>query len=96
MAVAKFFMPTLMENILVSKLSIFRTLLDFLIHRIKKIYVLVELINFDFAGSQWGKYNVFNYVFEKEVKLSLGLNKIALLSATVGFQVLNTKPVITN
>ncbi|CAN6699111.1 unnamed protein product [Malus baccata var. baccata] len=39
------------------------------------------------SGSQWAQYYVFNYVFEKNVKLHPGKNIISLWSATVGFPV---------
>lgn len=38
-------------------------------------------------GSKWATYGIFNYVFEKEVKLKHGANKISLLHAVVGLQV---------
>jgi hypothetical protein len=42
-----------------------------------------------FLGSQWAKYGVFDYVFEQQIKLNKGKNTITLLSATVGFAVIN-------
>ena len=39
-------------------------------------------------GSEWATYGVFNYVFEKKVKLNRGKNQITLLSATVGLPVI--------
>lgn len=40
-----------------------------------------------YVGSQWATYGIFNYVFEKQVKLNPGRNHISLLSATIGLQV---------
>ncbi|KAL6224296.1 hypothetical protein ACLB2K_003151 [Fragaria x ananassa] len=48
-------------------------------------YILHAYVNGEHVGSQWAKYNVFNYVFEKPIKLVPGVNTISLLSATVGF-----------
>ncbi|XP_021902005.1 beta-galactosidase 7 isoform X2 [Carica papaya] len=48
--------------------------------------ILHSYVNGKYIGSQWAKYNIFNHVFEKEVKLSPGHNKIVILSATVGLQ----------
>lgn len=48
--------------------------------------ILHAYVNGKYLGSQWARYDVFNYVFEEKVKLKPGKNLIALLSATVGFQ----------
>ncbi|KAL9165755.1 hypothetical protein ABFS82_06G191200 [Erythranthe guttata] len=43
-------------------------------------------INGEYLGSEWATYGIYNYVFEKEIKLKPGKNQIALLSATLGYQ----------
>ncbi|KAK4385874.1 Beta-galactosidase [Sesamum angolense] len=43
-------------------------------------------INGEHLGSQWATYGVFNYRFEKRIKLKPGRNQITLLSATIGLQ----------
>ncbi|KAM1836147.1 hypothetical protein ACFX14_018109 [Malus domestica] len=48
-------------------------------------FILHAYVNGEYVGSQWAQYNVYNYVFEKSVKLHPGKNIISLLSATVGF-----------
>ncbi|KAB2623704.1 beta-galactosidase 15-like, partial [Pyrus ussuriensis x Pyrus communis] len=48
-------------------------------------FILHAYVNGKYVGSQWAQYNVYNYVFEKSVKLLPGKNIISLLSATVGF-----------
>uniref|UniRef100_A0A2C9W6M4 Beta-galactosidase n=1 Tax=Manihot esculenta TaxID=3983 RepID=A0A2C9W6M4_MANES len=47
-------------------------------------YILHAFVNGEYIGSQWARYGVFNYVFEKSINLKLGHNLITLLSATVG------------
>lgn len=47
-----------------------------------------------YIGTENAKYGVFNYVFEKKVKLNPGPNKIVLLSATIGLQVINLQLVL--
>ncbi|KAI3458993.1 hypothetical protein Pfo_015656 [Paulownia fortunei] len=49
-------------------------------------HVMHAYINGQYLGSQWSTYGVFNYVFEKKVKLNPGKNQITLLSATIGLQ----------
>ncbi|KAL3839735.1 hypothetical protein ACJIZ3_024326 [Penstemon smallii] len=49
-------------------------------------HVLHAYFNGEYIGSQWVKNGQYYFVFEKIVKLKLGTNKIALLSATVGLQ----------
>ncbi|KAI4379584.1 hypothetical protein MLD38_005862 [Melastoma candidum] len=49
-------------------------------------HVLHGYVNGDYIGSEFAEYGVFNYVFEKPVKLNPGKNLITLLSATVGYQ----------
>ncbi|KAK9275963.1 hypothetical protein L1049_023238 [Liquidambar formosana] len=49
-------------------------------------HILHAYVNGKYLGSQWATYGVFNYVFEKKVKLNPGKNIIALLSVTVGLQ----------
>ncbi|KAK6136290.1 hypothetical protein DH2020_029954 [Rehmannia glutinosa] len=49
-------------------------------------HVMHAFVNGEHVGSQWSGYGVFNYVFEKKVKLHNGRNQITLLSATVGLQ----------
>ncbi|XP_052182584.1 beta-galactosidase-like [Diospyros lotus] len=49
-------------------------------------HILHAFVNSKYVGSQWAGYGVFNYTFEKKVKLKPGKNQITLLSATVGFQ----------
>ncbi|XP_059634689.1 beta-galactosidase 15-like [Cornus florida] len=49
-------------------------------------HVLHAYINGEHIGSEWATYGIFNYVFEKKVKLNPGKNQISLLSATVGLQ----------
>ncbi|KAK9948128.1 hypothetical protein M0R45_003716 [Rubus argutus] len=49
-------------------------------------YILHAFVNGELTGSQWATYNVFNYVFEKPIKLNPGKNTISLLSATVDFR----------
>ncbi|KAG5546987.1 hypothetical protein RHGRI_012874 [Rhododendron griersonianum] len=49
-------------------------------------HVLHAYVNGEYIGSHWATYGIFNYVFEKKVKLHPGKNQITLLSATVGFQ----------
>ncbi|CAB4318482.1 unnamed protein product [Prunus armeniaca] len=48
-------------------------------------FILHAYVNGEYLGSEWAKYNDYNYVFEKNVKLNPGKNVISLLSATVGF-----------
>ncbi|KAJ4838845.1 Beta-galactosidase 15 [Turnera subulata] len=47
--------------------------------------ILHAYVNGKHIGSQWAEYGIFNYIFEKTVKLTKGKNVISLLSATVGF-----------
>ncbi|GMY36491.1 beta-galactosidase 15-like [Fagus crenata] len=49
-------------------------------------HVLHAYVNGQYTGSQWAKYGVFSYQFEKNVKLNQGRNSIVLLSVTVGLQ----------
>ncbi|KAJ8532098.1 hypothetical protein K7X08_012021 [Anisodus acutangulus] len=49
-------------------------------------HVLHAYVNGQYLGSEWATYGIFNYVFEKKVKLNPGRNLISLLSATVGLQ----------
>ncbi|KAB1201441.1 Beta-galactosidase [Morella rubra] len=50
-------------------------------------HVLHAYLNGKYLGSEWGKYNEFNYIYEQKVKLKkTGANMISLLSATVGLQ----------
>ncbi|KAJ8543368.1 hypothetical protein K7X08_005891 [Anisodus acutangulus] len=49
-------------------------------------HVLHAYVNGQYLGSEWATYGIFNYVFEKKVKLNPGRNHISLLSATVGLQ----------
>ncbi|KAK4779938.1 hypothetical protein SAY87_016044 [Trapa incisa] len=49
-------------------------------------HILHTFVNGEHVGSQWAKYGVFNFVFEKNTKFKPGKNQIALLSATVGYQ----------
>ncbi|KAM3286597.1 beta-galactosidase 15 [Capsicum chacoense] len=49
-------------------------------------HVLHTYVNGKYLGSKWATYGIYNYVFEKKVKLNPGKNHIALLSATVGLQ----------
>ncbi|XP_002516256.2 beta-galactosidase 15 [Ricinus communis] len=49
-------------------------------------HVLHAYVNGKHLGSQFAKYGVFSYVFEKSLKLRPGKNVISLLSATVGLQ----------
>ncbi|KAL3532723.1 hypothetical protein ACH5RR_006244 [Cinchona calisaya] len=49
-------------------------------------HVLHAFVNGEFIGSQWATYGIFNYVFERSVKLNPGSNQITLLSATIGLQ----------
>ncbi|KAL4571632.1 hypothetical protein LXL04_018395 [Taraxacum kok-saghyz] len=48
--------------------------------------VLHVYVNGEYLGGQRATYDVFNYVFEKKIKLNPGPNKIILLSATIGLQ----------
>ncbi|GFY98543.1 beta-galactosidase 15 [Actinidia rufa] len=48
--------------------------------------ILHAYVNGEYIGSEWATYGVYNYVFEKKVKLNRGKNQITLLSATVGLQ----------
>ncbi|XP_070663446.1 beta-galactosidase 15-like [Malus domestica] len=48
-------------------------------------FILLAYVKGEYVGSQWAQYYVFNYVFEKNVKLHPGKNIISLWSATVGF-----------
>ncbi|KAM2621462.1 hypothetical protein TB2_026207 [Malus domestica] len=48
-------------------------------------FILLAYVKGEYVGSQWAQYYVFNYVFEKNVKLHPGKNIIPLWSATVGF-----------
>ncbi|OIT28080.1 beta-galactosidase 15 [Nicotiana attenuata] len=49
-------------------------------------HILHAYVNGQYLGSQWATYGIFNYVFEKQVKLNPGRNHISLLSATIGLQ----------
>ncbi|KAL2530667.1 Beta-galactosidase 7 [Forsythia ovata] len=49
-------------------------------------HILHAYVNGEYLDSQWATYGIFNYVFEKKVKLNPGKNQITLLSATVGLQ----------
>ncbi|KAG8380475.1 hypothetical protein BUALT_Bualt06G0019200 [Buddleja alternifolia] len=49
-------------------------------------HVMHAYVNGEYLGSQWATYGIFNYVFEKKVKLNPGKNQISLLSSTVGLQ----------
>ncbi|KAM7517559.1 hypothetical protein LguiB_016521 [Lonicera macranthoides] len=49
-------------------------------------HVLHAYVNGKLVGSEWATYGIFNYVFEKKVKLKPGKNQISLLSAAVGLQ----------
>ncbi|KAI9192258.1 hypothetical protein LWI28_020101 [Acer negundo] len=49
-------------------------------------HVLHAYVNGEYLDSEWATYGIFNYKFEKQVKLKPGPNQIALLSATVGLQ----------
>lgn len=67
---------------------------DLLMYLNYLLIALIACVNFYFIfltsvniGSEWAKYNDYNYVFEKNVKLNPGKNVISLLSATVGFPV---------
>lgn len=55
-------------------------------------HILHAYVNGEYLGSQWATNGIFNYVFEEKVKLKPGKNLIALLSATIGFQVYIKKP----
>ncbi|KAI3772554.1 hypothetical protein L6452_03742 [Arctium lappa] len=48
--------------------------------------VLHAYVNGEYIGTESATYGVFNYVFDKKIKLNPGPNKITLLSATIGFQ----------
>ncbi|CAH1432299.1 unnamed protein product [Lactuca virosa] len=48
--------------------------------------VLHVYVNGEYLSDQSATYGVFNYVFEKKIKLNPGPNKIILLSATIGLQ----------
>lgn len=50
--------------------------------------VLHVYVNGEYLSDQSATYGVFNYVFEKKIKLNPGPNKIILLSATIGLQVI--------
>ncbi|KAL0402362.1 UNVERIFIED_CONTAM: Beta-galactosidase 15 [Sesamum latifolium] len=49
-------------------------------------HVMHAFINGEHLGSQWATYGVFNYKFEKRIKLKPGKNQITLLSATLGYR----------
>ncbi|CAK9171385.1 unnamed protein product [Ilex paraguariensis] len=49
-------------------------------------HILHAYVNGEYLGSQWATYGIFNYVFEKKIKLNPGRNQITLLSATIGLQ----------
>lgn len=49
-------------------------------------HIIHAFVNGEHIGSQWASYGIFNYVFEKQVKLKPGKNIISLLSVTVGYQ----------
>jgi len=76
--------------LLMGNLSVTTTF--FLFKRVYYIfYILIRMLTLLFfsLGSQWAKYGVFDYVFEQQIKLNKGKNTITLLSATVGFAVIN-------
>ncbi|KAK3213354.1 hypothetical protein Dsin_018060 [Dipteronia sinensis] len=47
---------------------------------------LHSYVNGEYIDSEWATYGIFNYKFEKQVKLKRRPNQIALLSATVDLQ----------
>ncbi|KAF8403186.1 hypothetical protein HHK36_011283 [Tetracentron sinense] len=49
-------------------------------------HVLHAYVNGKYIGSDWAKNGVFNFVFERQVKMKPGTNQITLLSVTVGLQ----------
>ncbi|KAJ8767433.1 hypothetical protein K2173_017477 [Erythroxylum novogranatense] len=49
-------------------------------------HVLHIYLNGEYIDSEWATYGVFNFVWEKKIKLNPGKNSLALLSVTVGFQ----------
>ncbi|KAI9178391.1 hypothetical protein LWI28_025898 [Acer negundo] len=49
-------------------------------------HVLHAYVNGEYLGSEWATYGIFNYKFEKQVKLKPRPNQLALLSATIGLQ----------
>ncbi|XP_073066891.1 LOW QUALITY PROTEIN: beta-galactosidase 15-like [Primulina eburnea] len=60
---------------------------DYMILRVNGTgHILHAYLNGEYLGSQYGTYGVFNYKFEKKVKLKTGKNQITFLSATMGLQ----------
>ncbi|KAL0558579.1 hypothetical protein IC582_003156 [Cucumis melo] len=49
-------------------------------------HIVHAFVNGEHIGSQWASYDVYNYIFEQEVKLKPGKNLISLLSATIGLK----------
>ncbi|KDP33931.1 hypothetical protein JCGZ_07502 [Jatropha curcas] len=49
-------------------------------------HIIHAYVNGNYIGSEWAKYGVFNYVFEKNITLREGHNLITILSGTVGLQ----------
>ncbi|XP_011660030.1 beta-galactosidase 15 isoform X2 [Cucumis sativus] len=49
-------------------------------------HIVHAFVNGEHIGSQWASYDVYNYIFEQEVKLKPGKNIISLLSATIGLK----------
>ncbi|XP_065849772.1 beta-galactosidase 15-like [Euphorbia lathyris] len=47
-------------------------------------HILHAYVNGKYIGSQWAKYGVTSYDFEKSIKLRHGKNLISLLSSTIG------------